>query len=143
MAHCFGPIQLTLYYLGMGGLTCKLSLELPVAVPPFGLGEYIGYLAFTIFLESTVFFAIPTGGITAKKKIMMLLTANIVSHPLLTFGLSASMAGSRYAEYILIGEALVIAIESAVFWAFFRSSKIWWVVVINLFSWQIGAWLVA
>ncbi len=140
MTHCFGPYEILKHLLGIGVLECKLTLELPVLVPSLALATYSSYFFLTFFIEVLVFLLLPIR-LGLRKKICVVLLANLATHPLLTFGLSYAMTGSPYAEYVLVGEALVLLVELLVFLYFVRSAKFWWVFAMNLVSWQLGAWL--
>jgi|GEM_PF-6156655 len=151
MEYCYGPIEVFRYFLsnfaqfaGWDALTshnsCKYFYALKASSPAMSLVMYSYYLLLTITLELIVFLP-PMRKLSWKKKLPIILVANLLSHPFFVWILPSLFDDISIGTYLLSGELIVLGIECLVFYLFLKTPKIWWVIAANLFSWQVGAML--
>ncbi len=145
-APCNTPLDLFYTYFIPEKVSerCSYLGLLPVTPTAFHAAIYLGAFGLTLLLEFPFYF-FALGKMPFRRKLMVLLLANLATHPAIYFLFPwlGSLLNVNYQNYLLFAEVFVPLVEAFLiikFWKVPIVKGLFWMLLANLASWWIGAY---
>ena len=144
---CQSPLTLFFSLIHPESVTehCELILKLPVEQTPFNLKTYLIAFGQTCALELPFYFR-TLKGFSIAQRFKILVLANLATHPAIYFLFPFIFASVQlsYLSYMAAAEFFAPAVETLLLvycWKVPAKRAILGIILANLFSWGVGAWL--